>query len=116
MAHELLDTVRAVLATAGYGPDSGLHLHEHAYGVIVTWPAGHLVQTTIRAHATDTNPAALVGLSHGPAAVATALGTVLRQAGLSAVPHPDGFVLTTRPTVNPARPQARRSTASVGKS
>ncbi|MFH8839192.1 hypothetical protein [Streptomyces sp. NPDC017868] len=97
MAHDLLDTVRTVLATAGYGPDSGLHLHEHAYGVIVTWPAGHLVQTTVRAHTGDADRTVLAELSHIRVAVTTALATALREAGLTAVSHPDGFVLTTRP-------------------
>ncbi|WP_329112143.1 hypothetical protein [Streptomyces sp. NBC_01353] len=90
MDKELTEGVKA-LAAAGYGPDSGLHLHEHAYGVLITWYADPLVRLTIDAHAAD--PLHMPGLR---AALATALTSVLREAGLKAVPQPDGFILATR--------------------
>ncbi|MET7756107.1 hypothetical protein ABZT27_15535 [Streptomyces sp. NPDC005389] len=93
MSHELLDRVQHVLERAGYGPDSGIALHRHAHGVIISWNAEHLVRPTIAANAADAHVhagAATPGVHNAPD---IALTSVLRKAGLTAAHHPDGFIL-----------------------
>ncbi|MFE5297778.1 hypothetical protein [Streptomyces sp. NPDC056632] len=87
-----------MLTDAGYGPDSGVHLHEHAYGVIISWPAPGLVRTTVTAHLGGGDLADRAQISGIRSAMDTALTAVLREARLKAVSHKDGFVLVARPT------------------
>ncbi|MFH8621049.1 hypothetical protein ACH4A8_03945 [Streptomyces vietnamensis] len=58
MALELIAAVRSVLAAAGYDTDNGLHLHEHVYGLVITWPADTSAEAALGAHPVDADRAA----------------------------------------------------------
>ncbi|MFF0558983.1 hypothetical protein [Streptomyces sp. NPDC004266] len=96
MALELTAAVRSVLAAAGYDTDNGLDLHEHVYGVVVTWPAGSPAGAALGAPPVDADRAARPEVSGGRAGTAGALVAVLKEAGFRAVAHPEGFILVTR--------------------
>lgn len=86
---ELLDRVRDELLAAGYGAESGVVMHEHAYGVIITWRAPSFGAVKDLQPSTD----AYRRTVRGDSATAAALVAILRGAGLNAAAHPDGFIL-----------------------
>ncbi|MFJ9811102.1 hypothetical protein ACIRTB_23035 [Streptomyces sp. NPDC101158] len=98
MDRELLDQVQAVLAEAGFGPDSGLTARAHdGDGVVVSWHADHLIRPTITAHAADPDIRTSVLIPGIRAALHIAVTTVITSAGLTTTDHPDGYLLVTPP-------------------
>ncbi|WP_282692735.1 hypothetical protein [Streptomyces sp. CC208A] len=99
MSSELVRQVQAVLADAGFGPDSGLTAQSDGAAVIVAWHPDRLIRPTIAAHATDPEVHAAAAITGIRTALETALTSVFLSAGLVPLPQPDGFIrVTATPT------------------
>ncbi|MEU3606790.1 hypothetical protein AB0E83_15285 [Streptomyces sp. NPDC035033] len=99
MSRELVRRVQAVLADAGFGPDSGLTAQSDGVAVIVAWHPDQLIRPTIAAHATDPDVHAAASITGIRTALETALTSVFLDAGLVPLSYPEGFIrVTATPT------------------